>query len=136
MRSIARTLAATGVLALLVHAAPLAAQQTGMTVEVAVARDIMDRMPADTGSVFAADVGKLWCWTRVTGAEAGTTIQHVWIRGSDEMAAVSLTLGGSPWRTYSSKNIQPDWTGQWRVEVRDAGGNVLATKSFTVGSGM
>lgn len=136
MRLIARMVAGAGVLALALAAAPLAAQQSGIMVETAVARDIVDRMPADTGATFPADVGKLWCWTRVTGAEPGTTLQHVWMRGTDEMGTVSLAIGGSPWRTYSSKNIEPSWTGEWRVEVRDATGNVLATKSFTVGSDM
>ncbi|MGH7644461.1 MAG: DUF2914 domain-containing protein, partial [Gemmatimonadales bacterium] len=36
-------------------------------------------------------------------------------------------------RTWSRKTVVPEWTGPWRVEVRDAGGTVLATVSFTVG---
>lgn len=134
MTLLARTL--TGVIALaLAGVAPLAAQETGVSVEIAIGRDVVDRQPVDTASVFPADVGKLWCWTRVSGAE-GTTIEHVWLRGAEEMAAVPLNIGGSTWRTYTSKNIEPSWTGEWRVEVRDANGNVLAAKTFTVGSPM
>lgn len=110
-------------------ALPLAAQE--VTVEIAIARDVVDRMPADTASAFPADVGRLVCWTRVSGA-AGTTIQHVWIHGDNEFP-VSLEIGGSPWRTWSTKEILPEWTGEWRVEVRDAAGAVVQTARFTVG---
>jgi hypothetical protein len=114
-------------------AAPLAAQEASTaTVEVAIARNVVDRMPVDTGSTFPADVGRLACWTRVTGA-AGTTIQHVWIHGDQEFP-VSLKIGGSPWRVWSTKEIPPEWAGEWRVEVRDSAGTVLATARATVGA--
>lgn len=120
------------IVALVTGAAPLAAQDTtGVAVEIAIARSVVDRVPADTASAFPADVGQLACWTRVTGA-AGTTIQHVWIHGADEFP-VSLEIAGSPWRTWSTKEIPPDWTGEWRVEVRDGAGAVLASARFTVG---
>jgi hypothetical protein len=43
-------------------------------------------------------------------------------------------MGGSPWRTWSSKTIPPEWSGEWSVEIRDASGAVLETVGFTVGS--
>ena len=113
-------------------ASPLGAQETPVTVDIAVARSVVDRMPVDTASAFPADVGQVACWTAVTGA-AGTTIQHVWIQGENEYP-VSLNVGGSPWRTWSTKSIPPEWAGEWRVEVRDVAGTVLATARFTVGS--
>jgi hypothetical protein len=120
-------------LAAVIAARPLAGQDTAaVKVEVAIARDVADRMPVDTASAFPADVGRLACWTRVTGA-AGTTIQHVWIRGTDEYP-VSLQVGGSPWRVWSTKQIPAEWAGDWRVEVRDGAGHVLATAQFKVGS--
>jgi hypothetical protein len=119
-------------LAALVASAPLAAQDTaGVRVEIAIARSVVDRMPVDTASAFPADVGRVACWTKITGA-AGTTIQQVWIRGDQEYP-VSLQVGGSPWRTWSTKEIPAEWAGDWRVEVRDSAGLVLATARFTVG---
>lgn len=102
------------------------------TVEAQVASEIVDRMPEGAGSAFPADVGEVFCWTRVSGA-AGSTIQHVWIHEGTEFP-VTLDIGGSPWRTWSSKSIPPEWSGEWRVEVRDGEGNVLQTVSFTVGT--
>ena len=101
-------------------------------VEVQLASAIVDRMPAEAGSEFPADVGEVFCWTRVSGAE-GTTIEHVWIFGDMEFP-VSLNVGGSPWRTWSSKSIPPEWSGPWRVEVRDGAGNLLEAVSFNVGT--
>ena len=118
-------------------ATPLAAQDTttvaaqqDATVELVIARSIVDRLPVDSASSFPADVGRVACWTRVSGA-AGTTIQHVWIHNGQEFQ-VPMQIGGSPWRTWSTKEIQSDWTGDWRVEVRNATGTVLASASFTI----
>jgi hypothetical protein len=126
-----KLLSLTGALAL-AAAAPQADQAGGVTVEIAIGKTIENRMPADTGSAFPADVGSLVCWTKVTGA-AGTKISHVWTHGPDS-ATVELNVGGSPWRTYSRRTVPSDWTGEWKVEVKDSTGTVLATKTFTVGS--
>ena len=110
----------------------VAAQSLEVTV-AEVATEIVDRMPEDPGTMFAADVERLYFFTRVLGAEAGTQIQHVWYHGDEERARVSLNLGGPNWRTWSSKTIVPEWTGSWRVEVQTADGTVLETVSFTIG---
>ena len=100
--------------------------------ESAIALDVIDRMPVGADSTFTAGVERLTCWTRVSGAEAPATLHHVWIWNDQEMADVMLNVGGSPWRTFSNKAIMPDWTGDWRVEVRDDTGNVLETIRFRV----
>jgi hypothetical protein len=105
--------------------------QSAPGVEAQIAAQIVDREPQEAGTVFAADVGQVYCWSRFTGAE-GTTIQHVWIHDGVEYP-VSLAIGGSPWRTWSSKSIPPEWAGDWRVEIRDSSGNMMETLSFTVG---
>ncbi|HXF95821.1 MAG TPA: DUF2914 domain-containing protein [Gemmatimonadales bacterium] len=106
-----------------------------LTVEAVLTRAVLDRMPQDTVSAIPAPAGAdtLYLWTRVTGAMPGTVIHHVWFRGDEQVADVELTLGGSPWRTWSKKTIPAEWTGAWRVEVRDAAGNVLSSVQFTVG---
>jgi hypothetical protein len=110
----------------------LAAQADAIGVEAVVARSILDRMPQDSATVFTADVGTVWLWTRIAGA-TGQTITHVWKYGSREWT-VNLPINGSPWRTFSSKAIAPEWTGQWVAEVHAEDGRVLARRTFTVGS--
>ena len=106
--------------------------ESQVTVEAEIAAQIVDRMPQDTGSSFPIDVGEVFCWTRVTDG-ADTELQHVWIYGDMEFL-VTVEIGGSPWRTWTSKTIPPEWAGEWRVEIRDGAGGLLDTRSFTVGS--
>jgi len=37
---------------------------------------------------------------------------------------------GERWRTYSKKEIQRGWAGEWRVEILDSAGTVLNTVKF------
>lgn len=112
--------------------APVAAP-SDVSVEAVLARSVMDRAPQDTGSAFPDSVGTIVLWMRVTGAEA-QTLHHVWFFGDTEVGDVPLTIGGSPWRTWSRKTVPVEAKGAWHVEIRDAGGNVLKRIDFTVGS--
>jgi DUF2914 family protein len=113
-------------------AAPAAAAPSMVSVEAVLARSVLDRVPQDTGSAFPPAVGELILWTRVTGAD-GQTVNHVWFHGDTEVANIPLTIGGSPWRTWSRKTIPAEMTGPWHVEIRDAAGNVIKRIDFTVG---
>lgn len=124
------------VLALAATLAPAAVSAQGMQVDVTVAQvatGVVDRMPQGTATSFSADVGELYFFTRVVGAVPGTEIEHVWYRGDEEVARVSLTIGSANWRTWSSKSILPEWTGSWRVEAQTTDATVLETVDFTVG---
>ena len=108
--------------------------QSGLSVaESSVATMVVDRMPSGVATTFGTDVERVYAWTRIEGADGETTIHHVWIHGDVERADLELRIGGSPWRTWSNKAIPPEWAGDWRVEVRDAAGNVLETIRFAVG---
>ena len=117
---------------------PLAAQDTTgtpagpLTVEAVLARTLVDRAPQDTGTAFPDSVGSIVLWNRVTGAN-GQTLHHVWFYGDTEVGDVPLTVGGSPWRTWSRKAVPAEATGAWHVEIRDDAGKVLRRIDFTVG---
>jgi len=116
-------------------AAPSLAVAQEAAVEVAeavIATGVMDRAPEGAATTFSSDVGQLVCFTRITGAEAGTQIEHVWYHEGQERARVPLSVGGSNWRTWSTKRIVPEWTGSWRVDIQTADGTVLRSVSFTV----
>lgn len=137
--------AALAIALLLTSAAAASAQQPaqepaqqpqGPALEVAeavISTGVEDRQPVDNMTSFAADVGRVYCWTRIVGAEGETQIEHVWYKADEEMARVSLTIGGSNWRTWSSKNIEPSWTGDWRVDIVGPDGTVLDSVTFTIG---
>ncbi len=110
-----------------------AQQQAGLAVaEIVITSSLVDRQPGENMATVGHDVGTLYCWTRITGAEGEVTIEHVWYKGDVEMARVPLTVAGTNWRTWSSKNIEEIWTGPWRVDVVGPDGAVLESASFTV----
>ena len=93
---------------------------------------IENQMPVDKIEVYPADYGKLFCFTRIVGAEQETEVTHVWYYQEDELARVVLSVGSSDWRTYSSKRFLPQWAGQWRVVVLAEDGHELATIHFVL----
>jgi Protein of unknown function (DUF2914) len=114
-------------------AAPPTATPRLTLTEAVIARSIVDRVPQDTGSTFPAAVGQVVCWTKITGGSAEDTIHHVWFHGDTQVGDVALTIGGSPWRTWSRKTIPAEATGAWHVEIRDGSGNMIRRVDFTIG---
>lgn len=100
--------------------------------DAAVCTDVVDRQPVDSGTSFSVSADRLYCFTRIVGAQDPTQVVHVWYFGDEERARVTLSVGGSNWRTYSSKQLQEHEIGAWRVEVLDADGNLLETVAFDV----
>jgi hypothetical protein len=97
-----------------------------------ICKDVVDREPVDSGNSFTADVGKLYCFTKIMGAESPTHVTHVWYFDGTERARVDLAVNAASWRTFSSKIIQAHELGAWRVDVLDADGNVLKSLDFEV----
>jgi hypothetical protein len=81
---------------------------------------------------FAVGVDKLYCYTKVSGATTITTIKHIWYFGDTVVHTMELSLGGSPWRTWSNKTIPASWTGTGKVEIQDANGTLLKTVNFVI----
>jgi hypothetical protein len=110
------------------------AQQTAPLVvqEAAICRDVVDRQPVGAGDSFAASVGKLFCFTKITGAQSPTQISHAWYFENSQRAKVTLSVQSSSWRTYSSKRIQLHEIGDWRVDVLGPGGEILKTLEFKI----
>ena len=91
---------------------------------------IENQMPVDRVEVFPADYGKLYCFTRIVGAQEETAVTHVWFFQDDEMARVTLPVRSGDWRTYSSKRFLPQWSGDWRVVILDGDQNEIAVLPF------
>lgn len=133
MRRHAVLVVAIAVVAILVGAR-LQAQAPQLAAEDLVAcTGVEDRQPVGVADSFSADVGTVWCFNKIIGAEEETSVVHVWYQGEQERARVTLPVRASRWRTWSRKQIPPQWAGQWRVVVEDSIGTVLAEVSFTVG---
>lgn len=135
MRNIFSTVALSGMILLCAMGSAASGDSTttsAVRADVRIGLQIENRellAPADTVPVSAATV---YCWTRITGTTEPTTIRHIWLQGGTEMARVELSVGSSPWRTWSSKQIMAGFTGQWTVRIEDSNGTALAEKSFLV----
>ena len=118
--------------------APLAAQDTaqagaskaGATVEAAVGTSVENRALVGAAEAFKSDAGKVFCFSKIEGA-ADSEIEHVWYKDDQEVARVKLHIGGSPWRTHSSKKLGESPAGNWRCDVVQDG-KVLKAVSFKV----
>ena len=110
------------------------ASQTGapkaISVELAVGTAVADRQLTGTADAFPTSAGTLYCYMKIANA-TGAQIAHVWYRGNVEMDRMKLNVGGSPWRTWSSKKIGPDAKGDWRCDVVQDG-KVLRSVKFSV----
>jgi hypothetical protein len=104
-----------------------------LTVEFAtICRDVVNREAVDSGTRFQASVGKLYCFTKIIGAQTYSEIIHVWYYGETEKARVTLEVNSPRWRTYSSKIIQPQEIGEWHVDVLGPEGNRLMSIPFAI----
>jgi hypothetical protein len=101
-------------------------------VEACLALDVQNREPVWRSDVFEEYVGIVYCWTRVMGVTDSTTVTHIWVHDTTEMARVPLRVGSPSWRTWSFKSIPPWAKGAWTVYVTDTDERVLDSLPFRV----
>lgn len=100
--------------------------------QIAIAVSVEDRQPVGVSDVFADTVGALYCFTEIRGMGESTTVSQVWYWGEKRMAEVKLNVRGYRWRTWSTKVMQVEWTGDWRVDVVSEDGKILKSKRFRI----
>jgi len=109
--------------------APAAEPASGTVARAAVTTGIENHEPMDELSSVTTEVGKIFYFTELRGME-GQKVTHRWEHNGEVMAEVPFEIGGPRWRVYSSKNLAPSLTGEWKVSVLDANGNPLSTNTF------
>ncbi len=100
--------------------------------DASITTQIVKRAPIDSLNTVPADVDKLYCFTRITGATEDTWVTHVWYCEDKELTRVRLPVKSLNWRTWSSKRVMPQWKGAWRVEVLDNEGQALLIVPFSI----
>jgi hypothetical protein len=105
---------------------------SNLTAEIAFGTGIADRMPVGQADTFSVSVDTVYFWTKIMGATAPTTVNHLWFHDGQKMASVSLPVRTDSWRTWSYKTILPEWTGEWKVVVTDDQGKEIASKTFYI----
>ena len=117
---------------LMVALIDLKAQSILKIERIVVSTGVENRQPVGESDTFADSVGTLFCYTEIRGMGDSTTVSHVWYHGENRRADVKLNVRGYRWRTWSTKVIQKDWTGDWRVDIVSADGKILKSKRFRI----
>ena len=111
-------------LALLV---PALAFPAGKVAEAKLGKSVVDRKIAEETATFAPG-DRAYLWLKVEDA-AGESLTVSWqING--QTFPTTLTIGGSPWRTWASKTLLI--AGEWTVTVTDSAGTTLNETRFIV----
>ncbi len=87
------------------------------------------REPTDLVVSLSNDVRHVVYFTELQGL-AGHTVTHQWLYNGSVMFEKTFDVGGNRWRVWSSKTLQPGWTGRWTVKTLDQDGTELASQSF------
>lgn len=113
-------------------AKPAAAEsgEFGEVVRASFATAMEEREPVDQVTTLSSDHDQVYFFTELRGLE-GHTLEHVWEHDGQEVARVPFYVGGPRWRVYSSKQLQPGWTGEWTVTVVDEEGHELHQEGFS-----
>ena len=90
------------------------------------------REPVGVKKVFSSDISRVYLWTTITGAEQPTKIKHVWYHKKKKMLEIKLDVKYKRTRTWSYKNIFPELTGDWYVEVVKEDGKVIGKFAFKI----
>ncbi len=110
---------------------------TGQDKEFTVARLVVgtgveNREPVGVAETFPATTEKVYCFLEATEISKDTEVSFVWFMGDKEMSKTNLPLTTGPkWRTFANKTVG-GMKGDWKVEIRDSGGNLVKDVKFKV----
>jgi hypothetical protein len=101
-------------------------------VQAVVGTGVENRAPVGVAETFPASTEKVYCFLEAADIPKDTNVSFVWFHGKDELLKTTLPLKmGKRWRTHADKNLR-GLKGDWKVEVRDEGGNVIKEVKFKV----
>lgn len=121
----------------LVIGSTAAAQESGSIAKSGFTTEIVDREPVSDLDSVSTDIKQIYFFTDIRNM-SGNRVTHRWLHGGEIRAEVAFNVGGARWRVHSSKNLAPEWVGDWTVEVVDSSGSVIHKDSFVYfkGTGM
>jgi hypothetical protein len=106
---------------------PIASAEGLQVADAKLGKGVQDRSITEEATTFAVN-DKVYLWLKLTGG-GSDPVKISWKVG-DSVDTVTLKVGGSPWRTWSSKTA---WkAGDWTVTISDASDQVLKELKFTV----
>ena len=112
--------------------AAVAQEQPALVLEeIQICTAVEDRQPSGVGTVFPDDLDKIYCFTKIGGAEDTTYVHHIWYFENNEIARVKLPIKAISWRTWSSKKLNM-LLGNGHVEIVSESGDILGKAEFEI----
>ncbi len=114
------------------EAAPAeAAKPQGRVARSQFTSAVENRSPSDRLERLAPGTEKVIYFSDLRGLN-GQTVTHLWEHGEQVMAEVKFEVKGDRWRVWSSKQLMPEWHGEWHVTVLDGAGRALHSERFVL----
>ena len=111
-------------------AAAAAPQSTGTVARSQFTSAIENREPVDKVSTLLNDKNRVYFFSEIKDAP-NQKITHRWEYNGKVMSEMNFDIGSERWRVFSSKTLDPSWTGEWKVSVLDQAGSTLGANTFT-----
>lgn len=109
--------------------APAAAPPSFTVDSMVMAAGVESRAPVGVNSEFAADIGKVSCWARVSSSQPPVSLKFVWYKDGQVVFEWPYSLITETGRLWATKTVS---TGKWKVEIVDSGKSIVKTVSFEV----
>lgn len=97
--------------------------------KLAVGSAVVKRELLGESAVFPKEAGSVYVWAKVTAEETPCALKFVYYLNGKKVRELAVDVKFSPYRTWTNKNVVP---GDWKVELRDEAGNLLASAEFKV----
>ena len=122
---------AAGTAAAAPAAAPAEAKPaaTGSVAKAQFTSDVQNREPVDELTTLDNSHTRIYFYAVLVNLQ-GQEVTFRWSYNDVTQAEVKQTPSSARYRTKTSKELDPSKLGTWKVEVMDASGNVLTSKTF------
>jgi hypothetical protein len=97
----------------------------GSVVRSIFTTEVKDREPVDKLNNAKTDDNHIYFFTELRDMSGQTAI-HRWEHNGKVEAEVKFNVRGPRWRVWSSKTLNPNATGEWKVSVVNGAGEVIA----------
>ncbi len=92
--------------------------------------EVSEHEPTDKVEKLQSNYRRVFYFTELQDMSGQTAI-HRWEYNGNVMAETKFTVSGPRWRVWSSKNLLPSWTGEWKVSVLNGVGDVISEDVFS-----
>ncbi len=100
---------------------------------IAIAKDVVEKIPVGASRLFLNDINILFCFTAVDNPFKNNKIIHTWKHDGQDYFKSFIRVGESSyWRCWSRITIRPEMAGDWQVVVTDTVGSYLDSIEFSI----